>query len=54
MGKPDALTLVIAALRRGEEGGDDVDVIDVPACDGADGNGDERWGEEDEIVVPLV
>src|SRR5271169_1877164 len=48
---PDALTLVMAALRSGYEGGEEAEVIDVPVCDG---NGDDRWGDEDEFVVPLV
>jgi hypothetical protein len=42
---------VIAALRRGYEVGDEAEVIDVPACDG---NGDDRCGEDEEFVVPLV
>ena len=29
-------------------------MIEVPACDGADGKGDDRWGEDDEFVVPRV
>ena len=48
---PDALTLVMAALRRGYDGGEEAEVMEVPVCEG---NGDDRWGDEDEFVVPLV
>jgi hypothetical protein len=37
--RPDALTLVIAALRRGYEAGEEVEVIEVPVWDG---KGDDR------------
>lgn len=29
-------------------------MIDVPACEGAEGKGDDRCGEDDEFVVPRV
>jgi hypothetical protein len=29
-------------------------VIDVPACDGTEGKGDDRCGDDDEFVVPRV
>ena len=48
---PDALTWVIAACNKGYEGGEEAEVIDVPAWDG---NGDDRCGDEDEFVVPRV
>jgi len=49
--RPEALTFARAALRRGYEEGGEVEVMDVPACDG---NGDERCGDDDELVVPRV
>jgi hypothetical protein len=36
---PEALTFVIAAFRSGYEEGEEVDVIEVPVCDG---KGDDR------------